>query len=147
MLGQAIKCLILDSWSITTIMFVQPLLMGSSTTKLIEMSFHLRSGIGSGFRKPLYILCKALACQQVQQLEMYLCIILYIFSQQYSCQSSSRVFLRPGWLATGRLYTCLRSLSLSLLQLGTTRRFQQYKRSPQALYLLREIFLERLTLS
>jgi len=61
MLGQAIKCFILDSWSITTIMFIQPLLIGRSTTKLIKMSFYLRSGIGSGFRKPLYVLCKALA--------------------------------------------------------------------------------------
>jgi len=60
-LGQAIKCLILNSQSITTIIFVQPLLMGSSTTKLIKMSFHLWSGTGSGFRKPLYVLCKALA--------------------------------------------------------------------------------------
>ena len=40
-LGQAIKCLILDSWSITTIIFVQPLLMGSLITKLIKMSFYL----------------------------------------------------------------------------------------------------------
>jgi len=60
-LGQAIKCLILDSWSITTIIFIQPLLIGSLTTKSIKMSFHLQSGIGSGFRKPLYVLCKALA--------------------------------------------------------------------------------------
>jgi len=59
--GQAIKCLILDSRSITTIMFIQPLLKGRSITKLIKISFYLRSGIGSGFRKPLYILYKALA--------------------------------------------------------------------------------------
>jgi len=64
-LGQAIKCLILNSRSITTIMFIQPLLIGSSTTKLIKMSFHLRSRIGSGFRKPLYVLYKALARRQV----------------------------------------------------------------------------------
>ena len=145
MLGQAIKYLILDSWSITTIMFIQPLLIGSLTIKLIKMSFHLRSGTGSGFRKPLYVLRKALAYQQVQQLKMYLYIVLYIFSQQYSCQSSSRVFLWPRWLATSRSCTCLRSLSLSSLQLGITRRFQQYKRFLQALHLLKEIFLERLT--
>ena len=60
-LGQAIKCLILDSWFITTIMFVQPLLLGRLTIKLIKISFHLQSGIGSGFRKPLYVLYKALA--------------------------------------------------------------------------------------
>jgi len=78
-LGQAIKCLILDSWSITTIMFIQPLLMGSLTTKLIEISFHLWSRTGSGFRKPLYVLYKALARWQVWQLEIYLYIILCMF--------------------------------------------------------------------
>jgi len=61
MLGQAIKCLILDSQSITTIMFAQPLLTGRSTMKLIKMSFYLQSGTGSGFKKPLYFLYKALA--------------------------------------------------------------------------------------
>jgi len=61
-LGQAIKCLILDSWSITTIIFIQPLLMGRLITKLIKISFYLRSGIGSGFKKLLYVLCEALAC-------------------------------------------------------------------------------------
>jgi len=40
-LGQAIKCLILDSRSITIIIFVQPLLIGSLTTKLIKISFYL----------------------------------------------------------------------------------------------------------
>ena len=60
-LGQAIKCLILDSWSITTIIFIQPLLTGSLIIKLIKMSFYLWSRIGSGFRKPLYVLCEALA--------------------------------------------------------------------------------------
>jgi len=64
-LGQAIKCLILDSWSITTIMFIQPLLIGRLITKLIKISFHLRSRIGSSFRKPLYVLYKALARRQV----------------------------------------------------------------------------------
>jgi len=62
-LGQAIKYLILDSWSITTIMFIQPLLTGRLIIKLIKISFYLRSGTGSGFRKPLYILYKALACR------------------------------------------------------------------------------------
>jgi len=65
MLGQAIKCLILNSRSITTIMFVQPLLLGRLIIKLIKMFFHLWSGIGSSFRKPLYVLYKALACRQV----------------------------------------------------------------------------------
>jgi len=60
-LGQAIKCFILDSRSITTIMFIHPLLTGSSITKLIKMSFYFWSGTGSSFRKPLYVLCKALA--------------------------------------------------------------------------------------
>ena len=119
-LGQAIKCLILNSQSITTIIFIQPLLMERLTIKLIKISFYLRSGTGSGFRKPLYVLYKALARQQIQQLEIYLHIILYMFSQQYSRQSSSRVFLQPRQPATGRSYTCLRSLSLSLLQLGIT---------------------------
>jgi len=60
-LGQAIKYLILDSWSITTIMFIQPLLTGRLIIKLIKISFHLWSGTSSGFRKPLYVLYKALA--------------------------------------------------------------------------------------
>jgi len=60
-LGQAIKCLILDSRSITTIIFIQPLLIGRSIIKLIKISFYLWSGTGSGFKKPLYVLCKALA--------------------------------------------------------------------------------------
>jgi hypothetical protein len=64
-LGQAIKCLILDNWSTTTIIFVQLLLIGRSTIKLIKISFYLRSGIGSGFRRPLYVLCKALARRQI----------------------------------------------------------------------------------
>jgi len=38
-LGQAIRCFILNSQSITIIMFVQPLLLGRLTTKLIKMSF------------------------------------------------------------------------------------------------------------
>ena len=63
--GQAIKCLILDSWFTTTIIFVQPLLMGRLIIKLIKISFHLWSGIGSGFKKLLYILYKALARQQI----------------------------------------------------------------------------------
>jgi len=62
-LGQAIKCLILNSWSITTIIFVQLLFIGRLTIKLIKISFHLRSRIGSSFRKPLYVLYKALAYQ------------------------------------------------------------------------------------
>ena len=60
-LGQAIKCLILNSWSITTIIFMQPLLTEILTIKLIKMSFYLQSGTGSGFKKPLYVLCKTLA--------------------------------------------------------------------------------------
>jgi hypothetical protein len=61
MLGQAIRCLILDNWSTTTIIFVQPLLIGRLTIKLIKMSFYLWSGTGSGFRRPLYVLYEALA--------------------------------------------------------------------------------------
>jgi len=60
-LGQAIKCLILDSWSITTIMFVQPLLLGRLIIKLIKISFYFWSGTGSSFKRPLYALCEALA--------------------------------------------------------------------------------------
>ena len=61
--GQAIRYLILDSWSITTIIFLQPLLLGSLIIKLIKISFHLQSRTGSGFKKPLYVLCEALARQ------------------------------------------------------------------------------------
>ena len=60
-LGQAIKCFILDSWSITTIIFIYPLLAGSLIIKLIEISFYLWFRTGSGFKTPLYVLCKALA--------------------------------------------------------------------------------------
>jgi len=65
MSGQAIKYFILDSQSTTTIMFMQLLLIKSLTTKLIKMSFYLRSGINSSFKKPLYILYEALVYQQV----------------------------------------------------------------------------------
>ena len=65
MLGQAIKYLILDSWSTTTIIFVQPLLIGRLIIKLIKISFYLQSKAGSGFNRPLYILYKALAHQQI----------------------------------------------------------------------------------
>ena len=60
-LGQVIKYLILNSRSTTTIIFVQPLLTGKSTIKSIKISFYLQSRTGSGFKKPLYILYKALA--------------------------------------------------------------------------------------
>jgi len=40
-LGQAIKCLILDSWFITTMIFIQPLLKGRLITKLIKIFFYL----------------------------------------------------------------------------------------------------------
>ena len=64
-LGQAIKYLILNSRFTTIIIFIQPLLTGRLIIKLIKISFYLRSGTGSGFKKPLYILCKALAYQQI----------------------------------------------------------------------------------
>jgi hypothetical protein len=80
-LGQAIKYLILDSLSITTIIFMQPLLLGRSIIKLIKISFYLWSGTGSGFSRPLYVLCKALARRQMWQLETYLRVVLYIFGQ------------------------------------------------------------------
>ena len=64
-LGQAIKYLILNSWSITIIIFIQPLLTGRLTIKLIKISFYLQSKIGSGFKRPLNILCEALAYQQI----------------------------------------------------------------------------------
>ena len=60
-LGQAIRCLILDSCSITTIIFVQPLLTGRLIIKLIKMFFYLQSRAGSGFSRLLYVLCEALA--------------------------------------------------------------------------------------
>jgi len=46
-------------------MFVQLLFVGKSTTKSIEMSFHFWSKTGSGFKRPLYVLYKALAYQQM----------------------------------------------------------------------------------
>ena len=65
MSGQAIKYFILDSRFITTMMFMQSLLIGSLITKSIKMSFYLQSRTSSGFKKPLYILCETLARQQV----------------------------------------------------------------------------------
>ena len=64
-LGQAIRYLILDSWSTTTIIFIQPLLMGRLIIKLIKISFYFQSRAGSGFNRLLYILCEALACWQI----------------------------------------------------------------------------------
>ena len=61
--GQAIKCLILVSQSITTIIFIQPLLAEKLTTKLTKISFYLRSGTGSGFKRPLYVSREVLAYQ------------------------------------------------------------------------------------
>jgi len=61
MSGQAIKYFILNSQSTTTIIFIQPLLTERSIIKSIKIFFHLWSGIGNGFRKPLYVLYKALA--------------------------------------------------------------------------------------
>ena len=79
-LGQAIKYLILDSRSTTTIIFVQPLLTGRLIIKLIKISFYLQSRAGSSFSRLLYVLCKALAYRQIWQLKMYFCVILCIFS-------------------------------------------------------------------
>jgi hypothetical protein len=39
--GQAIKYLILDNRSITTTIFIKPLLIGRLTIKLIKISFYL----------------------------------------------------------------------------------------------------------
>jgi len=61
MSGQAIKYFILDSRFITIIIFIQPLFIKSLTIKLIKMSFYFWSRINNSFKKPLYILCKALA--------------------------------------------------------------------------------------
>ena len=38
-LGQTIKYFILDSWFITTIIFIQPLFIGRLTIKLIKLIF------------------------------------------------------------------------------------------------------------
>jgi hypothetical protein len=43
-----IICRIFIRQSITTIMFINPLLLGRSTIKLIEISRHLYIGIGNG---------------------------------------------------------------------------------------------------
>ena len=64
-LGQAIRYLILNSQFITTIIFIQLLLTGRLTIKLIKICFHFQSRVGNGFSRPLYILCKALAPQQI----------------------------------------------------------------------------------
>ena len=63
--GQAIKCFILDSWFITIIIFIQPLLTGRLIIKLIKISFYFQFKAGSGFSKLLYILYEALACWQI----------------------------------------------------------------------------------
>ena len=64
-LKQAIRCFILNSRSIITMIFIQPLLTGRLTIKLIKISFYSQSKAGSGFNKPLYILYKALAYRQI----------------------------------------------------------------------------------
>ena len=101
---QAIRCLILNSRSITTIIFLQPLLLGRLIIKLIKIFFYFWSKTGSSFKRLLYILCKALAHQQVQQLVIYLYTVLYIFNQQYFYQSSFRVFPQFKQLAISKLY-------------------------------------------
>ena len=60
-LGQIIKYLILVNQSITIIIFIHPLLAKKSIIKLTKMSFYLWFRTGSGFKKLLYILYKALA--------------------------------------------------------------------------------------
>ena len=60
-LGQIIKYLILNSQFITTMVFMQPLLIGKSIIKSIKIFFYLWFGTGSGFKRLLYILYKALA--------------------------------------------------------------------------------------
>ena len=64
-LEQAIKYLILDSQSITTIIFIQPLLARRLIIKSTKISFYLRSRTGSGFKRPLYVSREVLAYQQV----------------------------------------------------------------------------------
>jgi predicted membrane chloride channel (bestrophin family) len=59
---QAIKYFILNSQSITTIIFSQHLLSGSLIIKSIKISLYLQFRTGSGFKRPLYILYKASAC-------------------------------------------------------------------------------------
>ena len=59
-LKQAIRRFILNSWFITTIIFIQPLLTGRLITKLIKISFYLQFGAGSVFNRLIYILYKAL---------------------------------------------------------------------------------------
>jgi hypothetical protein len=59
-LEQVIKYFILDSRSITTMIFIQPLFIGRSTTKSIKISFYFWSRADSSFKKLLYILYKAL---------------------------------------------------------------------------------------
>ena len=54
-LGQAIRCFILDSWSIITIIFLQPLLSGSPIIKLIKIFFYLQFRAESGFKSLLYM--------------------------------------------------------------------------------------------
>ena len=48
------KMIDFESRSVTTMMFVHPLLSGSSTIKSIDSACHARSGISSGFSSPLF---------------------------------------------------------------------------------------------
>ena len=89
-LGQAIKYLILDSQSTTTIIFIQPLLIGRPITKSIKISFYLQSGTGSSFRSPLYALYKALAYQQVYVIGLTRSHVPTRFNVLDPCLRSSR---------------------------------------------------------
>jgi len=60
MLRQAIKYFILNSRFITTIIFIQLLFIGNLIIKLIKIFFFFWFKIGNSFKKPLYILYKAL---------------------------------------------------------------------------------------
>ena len=52
---------ILTDYVITTIVFIQPLLIGRLIIKLIKIFFYLWFRIGSSLRRLFYVLYKALA--------------------------------------------------------------------------------------
>ncbi len=68
MLLQSLKIAPLLSWSIITKIFVKLLLIGSYVIKSINISLYIRSGIGSGFKKPCLQSCYALFWLQESQL-------------------------------------------------------------------------------
>ncbi|KAL6163017.1 hypothetical protein ACJQWK_10613 [Exserohilum turcicum] len=74
--GSGTKIAPLLSRSVTTIRLVMPSLSGSPSTKSMEISFQIRVGIGSGFRRPCVPSLQDLLRPQVSQFLTYLRIEL-----------------------------------------------------------------------